>query len=178
MESSKEQSTGVEAALPPLTAHEERIYNSLATKMQYFHTGLQAEYEECYELADGKFTKRGMSLSQYLGFVDQFRMHITMHHDIEEAHVFPTLAKRMPEFRPNERHKNSHKLIHDGLDKIEEAVKRFKEDNSSYNPVEMREAFDSFREPLYRHLAEEVQDLSAENMRKYWSVAEVRRLGF
>ncbi|KAG8788385.1 hypothetical protein FRC15_004665 [Serendipita sp. 397] len=107
-------------------------------------------------MADGSFNKEGMSLRQYLRFVDEFREHLTLHHDIEEMHVFPKLAKKMPEFRANERHKKSHKLIHDGLDRVEAAVKGFREDNSSYNPVEMRAALDSFREPLYTHLAEEV----------------------
>jgi hypothetical protein len=62
----------------------------------------------------------------------------------------------MPEFRPNEKHKNSHKKIHDGLDKVEEVVKEFKENPSAYKPEVLREALDSFREPLYTHLAEEV----------------------
>ncbi|KAG8811521.1 hypothetical protein FRC17_002421 [Serendipita sp. 399] len=149
--------------------------------MQYFHDMLQREYEAAYKMADGSFNKAGMSLRQYLRFVDGFRERLTdltMHHDIEEAHVFPKLAKKMPEFRANERHKKSHKLIHDGLDRIEAAVKGFEEDNSSYNPVEMRTALDSFREPLYTHLAEEVRDLGAENMRKYWTLSEIAAFRF
>ncbi|KAG8827441.1 hypothetical protein FRC19_003239 [Serendipita sp. 401] len=129
-------------------------------------------------MADGSFNKEGMSLRQYLRFVDEFREHLTLHHDIEEMHVFPKLAKKMPEFRANERHKKSHKLIHDGLDRVEAVVKGFREDNSSYNPVEMRAALDSFREPLYTHLAEEVRDLGAENMRKYWTLSEIAAFRF
>lgn len=94
-----------------------------------------------------------------------------MHHDIEEVskvlnpisvlnnlqrHIFPVLAKRMPEFRDNDRHKTSHKLIHDGLDLLEKTVKGFKSNPSTYKPEELRAALDSFREPLYTHLAEEV----------------------
>jgi len=62
----------------------------------------------------------------------------------------------MAVFRENERHKNSHKLIHDGLDKLEAIVHEFRLSPSSYSPTRMREALDSFREPLYTHLAEEV----------------------
>ncbi|PVG00330.1 hypothetical protein CPB86DRAFT_782658 [Serendipita vermifera] len=166
------------STLPPLTAHEERRFNMLATKMQYFHDYLQGEYETAYELADGSFNKRGMSLLMFLDLVDDFRIHLTTHHDIEEAHVFPRLATRMPEFRPNEKHKNSHKKIHDGLDRVEIVVKEFKENPSSYKPEVLREALDSFREPLYTHLAEEVESLSAENMRKYWSLQDIARLSF
>ncbi|KAG8802381.1 hypothetical protein FRC17_006421 [Serendipita sp. 399] len=196
--SSQTASTTTTETLPSLTDYEERKYGALAVKMQYFHDMLQREYEAAYKMADGSFNKAGMSLRQYLRFVDDFRgrklpssaqnlrtpctnggfTDLTMHHDIEEAHVFPKLAKKMPEFRANERHKKSHKLIHNGLDRIEAAVKGFEEDNSSYNPVEMRAALDSFREPLYTHLAEEVRDLGAENMRKYWTLSEIAAFRF
>jgi hemerythrin-like domain-containing protein len=78
------------------------------------------------------------------------------HHNIEERHFFPILAKRMPEFRENEKHKMAHKQIHDGLDRVNMLVANWKEDPSAYKPDELRAALDSFREPLYRHLAEEV----------------------
>lgn len=169
-----QQTAEEEEVLPPLTPFQHTKYNALAKKMQYFHSYLQGEFEQAYELADGSYTKRGMSFKSYLNSVDQFRMHLTMHHDIEEAHVFPKLAERMPEFRENERHKTSHKLIHDGLDRVEAAVKAFKKDPTKYKPETMREALDSFREPLYTHLAEEVRDLSAENMRKYWSIEDLK----
>jgi len=165
-------------ALSPLTPFEERRYGALGLKMQYFHNHLQEEYEMSYELADGSFNNRGMHLTEFLDSVDQFRNHLTLHHDIEEAHVFPLLAKRMAVFRENERHKNSHKLIHDGLDKLEAIVHEFRLSPSSYSPTRMREALDSFREPLYTHLAEEVRDLSAENMRKHWSLQEIGRMHF
>jgi hypothetical protein len=62
----------------------------------------------------------------------------------------------MPEFRENERHKTMHKLIHDGLDKIEDLLEVFRETPSSYKPADLKAALDSFRDPLYTHLAEEV----------------------
>lgn len=165
-------------SLPPLTDHEERQYNQFARKMTHFHTYLQREYETAYELADGSFSKRGMSLIAYLDSVDEFRTHLTTHHDIEEVHIFPVLGKRMPEFRPNERHKTSHKLIHDGLDQLEAIVQKFRETPSTYKPEVMRNTLDSFRDVLYHHLAEEVRDLSAENMRKYWTISELSKIPF
>ena len=39
---------------------------------------------------------------------------LTMHHTIEERHIFPLLAKKMPEFRANEAHIKSHQGIHIG----------------------------------------------------------------
>jgi hypothetical protein len=62
----------------------------------------------------------------------------------------------MPEFRENEKHKIAHKQIHDGLDRVNLLVTKWKEEPSTYKPDELRAVLDSFREPLYRHLAEEV----------------------
>lgn len=39
---------------------------------------------------------------------------LNTHHGIEEAYVFPELAKRMPNFANGDRHKNAHKVIHAG----------------------------------------------------------------
>lgn len=87
------------------------------------------------QLADGSFNSRGMSLQMYLRVCDQFvrrqfdpgilssqlvsdhsRMFadLTGHHTIEERYIFPVLAKRMPEFRDDEKHITSHHAIHDG----------------------------------------------------------------
>lgn len=39
---------------------------------------------------------------------------LTVHHTIEERHIFPILAKRMPAFQNNDVHIQSHHGIHDG----------------------------------------------------------------
>ena len=41
---------------------------------------------------------------------------------------------------------------------------------------ELKEIMDSFGEVLWAHLSDEVEQLSADNMRKYWSLEEVRLL--
>ena len=43
------------------------------------------------------------------GFTD-----LTVHHTIEERHIFPVLAKRMPAFQNDEVHIKSHHGIHEG----------------------------------------------------------------
>jgi hypothetical protein len=45
-----------------------------------------------------------------------------MHHSIEEAQIFPILAKRMPEFANNSQHIASHRGIHDGAIGSDEMV--------------------------------------------------------
>ncbi len=42
---------GDEETLPPLTPFELTKYNALAKKMQYFHSYLQGEYEQAYEVS-------------------------------------------------------------------------------------------------------------------------------
>ena len=39
---------------------------------------------------------------------------LTMHHTIEERHVFPILATRMPAFKNDDVHVKSHHAIHEG----------------------------------------------------------------
>lgn len=93
------------------------------------------------KLADGTFTKRGMSLTAFLNKANELihckssnlsriiRRHIliatanhltadlTIHHTIEERHIFPVLAKRMPMFAMENDgvHLESHKGIHHGV---------------------------------------------------------------
>lgn len=39
---------------------------------------------------------------------------LTMHHTIEERHIFPNLAKRMPSLKADEQHIAAHHAIHEG----------------------------------------------------------------
>ena len=40
-----------------------------------------------------------MTLKQFISVGLQLCSHLSMHHSIEEAHIFPVLARKMPEFR-------------------------------------------------------------------------------
>lgn len=103
------------------------------------------------------FTARKLRLSAgSLNRPPGHRLDLETHHGIEERHIFPILAQRMPDFREDEKHKTSHKQIHDGIDRVNLLVAKWKDDPSTYKSDELRAALDSFREPLYRHLAEEV----------------------
>ncbi|KIO22846.1 hypothetical protein M407DRAFT_78809, partial [Tulasnella calospora MUT 4182] len=65
-------------------------------------------------LADGSFNKRGLGLQSFLRMASQFVQHLTMHHTIEERNIFPILAQKMPAFREDAEHIESHKGIHEG----------------------------------------------------------------
>ncbi|KAI0743520.1 hypothetical protein C8Q80DRAFT_1181703 [Daedaleopsis nitida] len=159
-----------------MSAHEEARWNRLSESMTYFHDHFKQEFNALYELADGSFTKRGMSLPMYLRLATQLAKGLTVHHTIEERHIFPVLAKRMPMFQDNDVHLKSHEGIHHGVDELTKKVRKWFDEPSTYSPEEMRTCLDSWREVLFNHLDQEVKDLSGENMKKYWTLEEVDRI--
>lgn len=82
----------------------------------------------------------------------------------------------MPKFRKELHLLTQHKEIHKGLDKFEEYIKQCKSGEKELRLDEMKEIMDSFGGVLWQHLDDEVEQLGAENMRKYWSIDEMRRM--
>ncbi|PCH43647.1 hypothetical protein WOLCODRAFT_132876 [Wolfiporia cocos MD-104 SS10] len=109
----------------------------------------------------------------YLRSASQLVKHLTMHHTIEEQYIFPVLATRMPAFRQGEAHISAHEQIHHGLDKLSALLAKWTVSPSTYNPSEMRACLDDWREVLFMHLDQEVDDLLGENMKKYWKLEEM-----
>ncbi|KAJ7497347.1 hypothetical protein FB451DRAFT_1335566 [Mycena latifolia] len=130
------------------------------------------------DLEDHRWNKRGLSLGLYLEMAKRLNSHLTMHHTIEERHIFPILAKRMPQFstETDAGHIDSHKGIHKGIDELAALVVKFKTQPSSYSPSEMRACLDGFRDVLFSHLDEEVSDLQGENLKKYWKLEELESI--
>ncbi|CAA7261621.1 unnamed protein product [Cyclocybe aegerita] len=157
---------------------EERKWNRMSEKMSGFHEWFKQEFNMLYTLADGSFTSRGLSLAHYLETAKTMNHHLTMHHAIEERYVFPILTKKMPQFaKENEgAHIISHQGIHEGLVKLEKLVDKWTDEPATYSPEEMRDCLDSFRDVLFHHLDEEVEDLRGENLKKYFTLQEVTAL--
>lgn len=105
---------------------------------------------------------------------------LVVHHTIEERHIFPVLAKRMPAFKENDVHIASHHGIHEGcvalmrfwpplilcalgLDKLGELLKKWTAEPAAYSPQEMKDCLDSWREVLFKHLDEEASTLLAQH---------------
>lgn len=101
-----------------------------------------------------------------------------MHHDIEEAHIFPILGQRMPAFRADAKEGplQQHREIHAGMDRLEEYLKACKGGERPLRREEVKEICDSFGSVLWTHLDEEVEQLGWQNMTKYWSKEEIMRL--
>ena len=118
----------------------------------------------------------GMTLRAFLNLGDNFVQELTLHHTIEEQHVFPVLARKMKTFGKELELLTQHKHIHEGLVKLEDYVHECREGQRDFVFAELGEIMDEYEQVLWQHLDEEVYELRAENMREYWSVDEMRRM--
>ncbi len=124
-----------------------------------------------------------MSLRQFLDEGLYFVRGLTAHHNIEETYFFPLLATKMPEFRSG-KGKNiqaaelllQHRQIHAGMDVFEDYLRRCRNRETELELAVLKEKMDTWGEVLWKHLDQEVKTLGAENMRKYWTLEEMRRL--
>lgn len=105
-----------------------------------------------------------------------FLSQLEIHHSIEEQSIFPILARKMPEFKREVHLLQQHKEIHQGMDRLEAYVADCRSGEKELRLDEMKKVMDSFGKVLWDHLDDEVRTLGAENMRKYWSPEEMRRL--
>jgi hemerythrin-like domain-containing protein len=165
-----------EKPLPKLTPHEFRQYNRMAEHMDYFHNNFRDTWNTIYSACESQKRPKGMSIKQFLGLGQQFCHHLTVHHTIEEQHIFPILAKKMPAFKKELELLTQHKQIHKGLDKLEKYLEECSSGERELRMGEMKEILDTFGTVLWQHLDDEVKQLAAENMRKYWSLEEMRRI--
>jgi len=162
--------------LPKLSAAEFRVYNSMAEHMEYFHNRFRQNWKVLYGACSSGKRPNGMSIRQFLSTAEQFAEHLTMHHTIEEMHIFPVLATKMPAFRKELELLTQHKQIHNGLDKFEDYVRRCRSGETDLRMDELKTLMDGFGDVLWAHLDDEVKQLGAENMRKYWSPQEMKRM--
>ena len=82
----------------------------------------------------------------------------------------------MPAFKKELQLLTQHKQIHAGLDRFEEYLAQCKRGETDFRMEELKSLMDTFGDVLWTHLDDEVKELGAENMRKYWSVAEMQRM--
>jgi hemerythrin-like domain-containing protein len=134
-----------------------------------------------------------MSPRQYMDAGLQFISHLAAHHGIEERYIFPVLSRRMPEFRegsggegesegeggdgrPAEMLLQQHQDIHKGMDAMEEYLRRCRGGEAELEMTVLRAVMDTWGAVLWRHLDQEVEALAAENVRRYFTIQEVRRI--
>lgn len=82
----------------------------------------------------------------------------------------------MPAFRKELELLTQHKQIHAGMEKLEAYLGQCRSGEKDLRMEQMKEIMDSFGDVLWSHLDDEVKELGAENMRKYWTIEELRRM--
>lgn len=123
-----------------------------------------------------------MSLRQFLDEGLSLVRYLTAHHEIEESYLYPILARKMPSFRaasrgtPDCKLVRQHRAIHKGMDEFEAYLRACKSGEIDFEMSVLKEKMDSWGDVLFVHLDEEVDELRAENMRKYWTIAEVKAI--
>jgi hemerythrin-like domain-containing protein len=165
-----------EKPLPKLSPIEFRQFNRMAEHMDHFHSNFRMTWNVLYTACETQKRPRNMSIKQFLSMGQQFCHHLTVHHTIEEQHIFPVLAQKMPAFRKELELLTQHKQIHKGLDKFEKYLEECGSGERELRMGEMKEILDTFGTVLWQHLDDEVKQLGAENMRKYWTAEEIRRM--
>jgi hemerythrin-like domain-containing protein len=137
----------------------------------------------------------GMSLKQFLEEGLNLVHYLETHHSIEETYLYPLLGRKMPEFRstvPPSRGKQGgksgksgkgkeecelirqHRVIHDGMEQMEEYLQKCKNKECEFEMGVLKEKMEGWGEMLLRHLDEEVKELGAEKMRRYWTLQEMK----
>ncbi|KAK4232175.1 hypothetical protein QBC38DRAFT_533163 [Podospora fimiseda] len=167
--------------LPPLTPDQFRIYNRLADQMKYFHDHFIQIHSTLYNACLANKRPANMSLKQFLDEGLRLIRYLEAHHSIEETHLYPLLARKMPQFGKKNKKDccellKQHKEIHEGMDKLEGYLRGCKSGKEEFEMGKMKELMEGWREVLMRHLDEEVDELGAERMRSVWSLEEMRGL--
>ncbi|KAF2473780.1 uncharacterized protein BDR25DRAFT_392221 [Lindgomyces ingoldianus] len=170
------ESSTAEKPLPKLSTAEFHAYNHMAEHMDYFHNHFRETWNLLYTACETQKRPKGMSIRQFLGVGQEFVRHLTTHHTIEERHIFPILARKMPAFQKELELLTQHKQIHKGLDKLEEYLEGCRSGERELRMRELKDILDGFGKVLWQHLDDEVAQLGAENMRKYWTIEEMRRM--
>ncbi|GIK04295.1 hypothetical protein Aspvir_008374 [Aspergillus viridinutans] len=174
---STSQPDGNNEPLPPLSPKDFQTYNRMAEHMDHFHNNFRLTWNQLQDACTSTDKKpNGLSPRQLiiagLGFCSQ----LDFHHSIEEQHIFPVLAKRMPEFRRELALLTQHKQIHKGLEQLEAYLTKCLSGEVDLQREEMKRLMDAFGDVLWKHLDEEVRTLAAENMRRHWSLQEMAQL--
>jgi hypothetical protein len=85
----------------------------------------------------------------------------------------------MPEFRPGGGKSallEQHKQIHAGMDVFVDYLRACRSGETEFELSVLKEKMDIWGDVLHKHLDQEVKTLGAENMRRYWTVQEIRSM--
>jgi hypothetical protein len=87
----------------------------------------------------------------------------------------------MPEFRSGKGNGaaellQQHKQIHAGMSVFEEYLRQCRNRETELNLSVLKDKMDTWGPVLLKHLDQEVKTLGAENMRRYWTIEELKSI--
>ncbi|KAI5860587.1 hypothetical protein GGS23DRAFT_580742 [Durotheca rogersii] len=172
--------------LKPLTPAEFRGFNRLAEHMDMFHEHFRTTWNTLWAAAcagDGVTAGRSPRARALIDEGLSFVTNLEMHHSIEEKHLFPVLARRMPDFQDAEDGGGAgellrqHREIDEGMERFQQYLRACRDGEQELDMTTLKAHMETWGTVLWTHLDEEVQMLGAENMRKYWTLEEVKQIG-
>jgi hypothetical protein len=94
-------------------------YARLLNGMLPFHNNFRFEHAQIVRgIPQSQSTPR-FGVQKLMQQALQLCHHLEMHHTIEEAHIFPLLAVKLPSFAHDAAHISEHKAMHDRLEELE-----------------------------------------------------------
>ncbi|KAI0554351.1 hypothetical protein F4679DRAFT_528062 [Xylaria curta] len=181
-----------EKKLPPLSGAEFREYNRMAEHMDMFHAHFRSTWELLYSSASSGKRAQGLSIRAFIHVGLNLVSNLETHHGIEEAYIFPDLARKMPEFRTGKERGlpqasegkkreaaellRQHVEIHKGMDGLRAYLRSCLSGETELQMSTLKAQLDTWGTVLWTHLDQEVKTLGAENMRRYWTLDEMRSM--
>ena len=141
--------------------------------MLYFHSLLRTKWDNI-----SKGLQQPTPNIPYLtsSMVD-FCRHLDMHHGIEEAHIFPVLAKKLPQFKKSGEHSAEHDVMHKALGDLEGYAAYVQDDPEAWKLDKAKALCTRLEKALFPHLAAEEESIKGSSMKAAgFTPAEVARI--
>lgn len=168
-------------------------YGRLLSRMLPFHANFRHHYAQILKELPKTKTGSEQQVNELMMSNLQLCSHLEMHHSIEEAYIFPQLARRIPEFGKSSQHTREHEAMHAGLailqnyseqviDRLEKEVVPQKNDGKPwpkemYDVEKMESILHHLGQVLFPHLDAEENSISADSMRKAgFTIEELHRI--
>ena len=145
------------------------------------HGMLRRSWTTLWEAAISGRRPAHLTMRQFISEGLRFATHLEIHHNIEESVIFPHLSQKMPEFRAGRGSRaaellRQHREIHKGLESLRNYLEKCLNGDKELELSVLWGKMDTWREVLWTHLDQEVQTLGADNMRRYWTIEEMRKI--
>lgn len=137
-------------------------YDKCYVGMRWFHSHLRTKWTNI----QANLAKPSPPKAVLMRDIADFCNHLDGHHRIEEAHVFPLLAKKMPQFKHNAAHEKEHEVMHQALVSLAQHMRSIQQHETPWSTHEILGLVNTLENALFPHLEAEEESLKGYNMRK------------